>query len=456
MAGKFIIRPQHAAPRFEPTGKFTIIRDNECINCGKCASVCIYTVHSRSEEDYRMMADPVGFRCKNCFACIQQCPKGALTMELNPQYQELGDDLYTPEIITSIMRQAERGEIPVLGGGYGGPFSGQGFDAMWTDMSEIVRPTRDGIHGREYISTTVDLGRKPPDVMDLKFDEYGNPVTNIPPTIEVKLPILFDRLPFSPPGERIPLSLASAAAELGTFMLIDSAWYVPALHPFSDHIVESLRPENQSWRNIVEFAKSRHVLELNYSPEILSLPESLKRINPDLIVFVRLEVYDDVEPIVAQLCQSGVDIVHIHVDPYKGTEKGRLPETIQRVHSHLVNLGIRDLITIIASGEIATAEHVPKAIILGADAVAVDIPTLIAMECTVCMKCAAGEACPRELESITPSWGAQRIVNLFASWHSQLLEILGAMGLREVSRLRGEMGRAMFREKLDEEIMPLS
>ncbi len=31
---------------------------------------------------------------------------------------------------------------------------------MWTDMSEIVRPTRDGIHGREYISTSVDIGRK--------------------------------------------------------------------------------------------------------------------------------------------------------------------------------------------------------------------------------------------------------------------------------------------------------
>ena len=37
---------------------------------------------------------------------------------------------------------------------------GAGFDSMWTDMSEIVRPTRDGIHGREYINTSVDLGRK--------------------------------------------------------------------------------------------------------------------------------------------------------------------------------------------------------------------------------------------------------------------------------------------------------
>jgi hypothetical protein len=39
--------------------------------------------------------------------------------------------------------------------------AGPGFDSMWTDMSEIVRPTRDGIHGREYISTAVDIGRKP-------------------------------------------------------------------------------------------------------------------------------------------------------------------------------------------------------------------------------------------------------------------------------------------------------
>lgn len=32
---------------------------------------------------------------------------------------------------------------------------------MWLDMSEIVRPTRDGIHGREYIATTVEVGARP-------------------------------------------------------------------------------------------------------------------------------------------------------------------------------------------------------------------------------------------------------------------------------------------------------
>ena len=38
-----------------------------------------------------------------------------------------------------------------------------------------------------------------------------------------------------------------------------------------------------------------------------------------------------------------------------------------------------------------------------------------------------------------------------ASWRDQLLEILGAMGLREVRRLRGEIGRAMFQADLERE-----
>jgi hypothetical protein len=44
------------------------------------------------------------------------------------------------------------------------------------------------------------------------------------------------------------------------------------------------------------------------------------------------------------------------------------------------------------------------------------------------------------------------MVNLVGAWNNQLLEILGAMGMREVRRLRGEVGRAMFIEDLEKEI----
>jgi hypothetical protein len=68
---------------------------------------------------------------------------------------------------------------------------------MWTDMSEIVRPTRDGIHGREYISTGVELGRKH---KHLAFDDEGRLLTQPHPTVDIPIPILFD----IPPVELSP------------------------------------------------------------------------------------------------------------------------------------------------------------------------------------------------------------------------------------------------------------
>jgi hypothetical protein len=43
------------------------------------------------------------------------------------------------------------------------------------------------------------------------------------------------------------------------------------------------------------------------------------------------------------------------------------------------------------------------------------------------------------------------MVNLMGAWHSQLIEVLGAMGIREVRRLRGEVGRAIFKEDIERE-----
>ncbi len=97
------------------------------------------------------------------------------------------------------------------------------------------------------------------------------------------------------------------------------------------------------------------------------------------------------------------------------------------------------------------AEHVAKAIICGADAVSIDRPLLIAMECRLCQQCSGQESCPVELSKINPNWGRQRIVNLMAAWHGQLLEVLGAMGIRDVRRLRGEAGRAIFLEEIEKE-----
>src|SRR5205814_1921876 len=102
-------------------------------------------------------------------------------------------------------------------------FSGPDFDRIWTDMSEIVRPTRDGIHGRESISTEVELGRKP---ARLEFNEAGELTTHMPATMRLPLPMFFTPPPFRPPEGMYPI-LLKAAEETGSFVIIDSKDFKP-------------------------------------------------------------------------------------------------------------------------------------------------------------------------------------------------------------------------------------
>ena len=192
MPAKYVIHTTPAAPRFRPIGKLGIVDWREdCSNCHNCVKKgCVYGLY-RDEAD--TLRTEIGYldyiyQCKGCLSCVQNCTKNILTRVVNPEYRRLGDEYYTPDIVLSTWFQSESGRIPVSGSGYGGPFCGPGFDSMWTDMSEIVRPTRDGIHGREYINTSVDIGRK---LANLAF--AGHELTVAPPPLaETPLPVIFD------------------------------------------------------------------------------------------------------------------------------------------------------------------------------------------------------------------------------------------------------------------------
>ncbi|MGH8104595.1 MAG: 4Fe-4S dicluster domain-containing protein, partial [bacterium] len=179
----------HARPAATPwqLGRFEVDRMDHCINCGKCVDACIYGVHHRQEADVRRMAEPDHHLCRDCFRCVEQCPVGALRILPNLDYKAIGDDYVQPWMVLQMWQQAENGRVPVLGAGYRGPFGGKGWDSMWTDMSEIVRPTRDGIHGREYISTSVDLGRKP---ATLEFARDGRLLTESPTILQLPVPFV--------------------------------------------------------------------------------------------------------------------------------------------------------------------------------------------------------------------------------------------------------------------------
>jgi glutamate synthase domain-containing protein 2 len=124
---------------------------------------------------------------------------------------------------------------------------------------------------------------------------------------------------------------------------------------------------------------------------------------------------------------------------------------LRQIHTALVEKGIRDEITLIAGGGIGLPEHMAKAIICGADLVAINLPLLIALECHLCESCKPGQPCPGKLESLDRDFAVGRMTNLIAAWHNQLIEMMGAMGMREARRLRGDVGRAMFFEQLEEE-----
>jgi NAD-dependent dihydropyrimidine dehydrogenase PreA subunit len=452
---KYHIPVRRVPPRFTPLAKTTIIDWNEgCLRCQRCVKqVCPVDAYKKRDFDRRQFVDTIDEMCRSCFRCVQGCPRELVFKTLNPQYRRLGDDYYTPEIIGTTWYQAETGKIPVSGAGYGGVFAGEGFDAMWTDMSEIVRPTRDGIHGREYISTSIDLGRKP---MFLVFNDQGKLLFEPPPLMELPLPVVLAEPNLGEDRERLRQILTAAAQTLGTVVILARQAITSDLMDAAAALVP-LYPESHLDLDDPLLPRVR-ALELTDSPAVIKQMEAVKARYPDVIVWIKVPADHHAADRCAALAAAGAEVIHL-----AATEKGRglgedaglhLKDLIRRCHLKLVEAQLRDAVNLLASGGIALAEHVAKAIICGADGIVADVPLLLSLECHLCKECAAGQKspCPIELANLNVKRGAQRVVNLVGAWNNQLLEIMGAMGIREVRRLRGEVGRGMFKEDLDKEI----
>ncbi len=198
--------------------------------------------------------------------------------------------------------------------------------------------------------------------------------------------------------------------------------------------------------------------EVDLTDRIGGIKKMAGRSNGELVVIVRVGLTRGIAGRVVELAQEQVEALHLYAD-YRGqelegpagTETRFVSEAVAEVHEALIQAGLRDTLSVIVSGGIALAEHVAKIIICGADVAAIDIPILLANQCRMCLNCRRGEPCPVQIDTVELDWSRQRIVNLFGSWHAQLIEVLGAMGIREARRLRGEAGRAMFFRDLERE-----
>lgn len=360
----------------------------------------------------------------------------------SPDRRHLGDSYLTPDMVDTIYYEARTGRIPVRGAGYRGPFGGEGWDGMWTDMSEIVRPTRDGIHGREVISTAVDLGQKPPFLI---FNDDGGPVTS-QRIVTVPIPILFDAPPAPLLSSRLVNILAAAAQEAGTFLILPlcvvrkfalgGPYIIPLVGVHEGDVLGELPVQPQ-------------MIELDGWNE--SLVQTIQLCFPDAIICLRTDFPTAEE--LSRYLRSGIRVFHL-VANYHGMGRGGrfVLDLIREAHRFFVESQCRDEVTLLGSGGIVAAEHLAKGIICGLDAVALDTALLAALQTSFLGECTDRESSHFRLpKRLTVEWGVRRVTNLVASWRDQLLEVLGAMGLREVRRLRGEMGRAMFQKDLERE-----
>ncbi len=392
---------------------------------------CIYGVFSGPVGGFA----PRHHLCVGCLRCMVEFPE-IVQIHPNPARLRLGDSYFTPGQVDTVLYEASSGRIPVKGAGYRGRFGGKGWDGMWTDMSEIVRPTRDGIHGREYISTVVHLGAKP---RALAFDRQGYPLEGPLHLVTLPIPILFD----APPAQadrRVLRAQLRASEMLSTLCIVpgdrlgefDSQALVPLVEPGEIGSLEGL-------------AGPPRMIELSGWDEVAF--EQLRNGWPNSLICIRLPMGSDLIPLI----RAGVSTFHLAAN-YHGEASGHFAlDSIRHTHEALVAAGVREQVSLLGSGGIIAAEHLAKAMICGLDSVALDTPAWIALQARFVGEVTQRSGAQMQFPEFELEWGAQRLLNLVASWRDQLLEVLGAMGLREVQRLRGEMGRALFQRDLERE-----
>ncbi|MFH1103251.1 MAG: glutamate synthase-related protein [Pseudomonadota bacterium] len=456
MPPKYHVPIETTPPRFKPIGKYSTIefREDCAGSCRECVKKkCVYDVFKENYQHQISMKEPEYlYTCQSCFRCVQECTKGIFSRVINPQYRTLGDDYWRADIIHRLWYQAHTGKVPVSGAGYRGPFVGPGFDAMWTDMSEIVRPTRDGIHGREYINTSIELSRR---LTPLAFNSDMRLIGDPPPILELPIPLLFQMPETMVNTPSLYKAAARAAGILGTMMFIRPEDYTKALDPYAENLIPRItRADIDGHIGLVRKSK---MVEIRYEPGVEHSFSKLRKIRSDLAISVLIPLNADAVTTALTLANTGADTLHFYADEHgyePDAPSGRfLKEMIREVHLGMVNDSCRQKINLIFSGGIAMAEHMAKAIICGADGVAVDCVLLVALECRFCHRCRQGLSCPVQLDKeIDPVWGSRRIINLVGAWHGQLIEVMGAMGIREARRLRGEVGRSMWFEDMEKDI----
>jgi glutamate synthase domain-containing protein 2 len=476
--------------------KYLVHRSLECKRCGKCVVVCPKGVHVH-KEGFKYFGEPehhlcVGPSCeKSGKYCVDQCPNKALSIKENPMYTTLGDYRWTADLILSTWKMAETGNVPSeeYDFNYECGNSGGGFDKLRFKFPEKPPVELD----ESEIDTGIELNRR----------GDGRP------RIRIDVPWYGGGMSFGSVSNVTQLSKARACVAFNTFTCTGEGGYMERMRPYDDHVITQVatglfgvREETIQRVPIVEFkyaqgakpglgghllgdkntiAVSRMreaVLGISlFSPfpfhSVYSIEDHMKHldwikhVNRRALVSTKVSTPTDVDMVAVGSYSAGTHIVHID-GGYGGT--GAAPDiakkniampieyAIGKVHNFLEAEGVRDKVTLIASGGIRSAHDIAKAIALGADGVVIGTAEMVALGCVRCSRCESGRGCPRGIATTDPvlaakmniDWGTQRLINLYSAWRKTLVSILKRLGLRSVAQLRGRTDLMMHLDYTNE------
>ncbi|MDR1195661.1 MAG: IMP dehydrogenase [Endomicrobium sp.] len=476
------------------TPAFEVIRDEKrCIQCKVCVQQCANSVHAYDEEEDIVKADDM--KCVNCHRCVLLCPTRALKIKkYSLEFKENAN--WTSTAINEIYKQAQTGGVLLSSMGNPKPFPIY-WDKMLLNASQVTNPSIDPL--REPMETKVMLGRKPE---KLEFDLNGKLITEIPPQLELNIPIMFSAMSYGSISRNAHESLARAASELGIFYNTGEGGLNRDFYKYGKNTIVQVASGrfgvNKDYLNagaaieikIGQGAKpgiGGHLPGEKVDEDVSAtrmIPEGSDAISPaphhdiysiedlrQLIyslkevtdykkpVFVKIAAVHNAAAIASGIARAGADAIVI--DGFRGGT-GAAPTRVRdnvgipvelalaTIDQRLREEGIRNQVSIIAAGSIRNSADIVKAIALGADAVYIASAAVIALGCHMCHACSTGKCNwgiatqePELVKRLNPDIMYKRLINLISAWNHEIQEILGGMGINAIDSLRGN--RLMLR-----------